>query len=79
MLQSSGQTLKFDKRRGLRVEVMFYMDWTTNTKWNGYTERKKGWHSRMRFWERRGLISVRLVGLERIAWRCGLKRSKETG
>ena len=61
------------------MEVMFYVDWTITTKWNGYMERKKGWHSRMGFGERRGLISVRLVGLERIALRCGLKRSKETG
>ena len=79
MLQPSGRTLKFDKRRGLRVEVIFYMDWTITTKWNGYMERKKGWYSRMDFWERKGLISVRLVGLERIARRCSLKSSKETG
>ena len=79
MLQSSGRTLKFEKRKGFREEVMFYMDWTTTTKWNGYTERKKGWHSRMGFGERRSLIPVRLVELERIARRCGLKRSKETG
>ena len=79
MLQSSGRTLKFEKRKGFREEVMFYMDWTTTTKWNEYMERKKGWHSRMDFGERRGLIPVRLVELERIARRCGLKRSKETG
>ena len=77
MLQSSGQTLKFDKRRGLRVEVIFYMDWTNTSKWNGHMERKKGWHSRMDFGERRGLILVRLVGLERIARRCGSKRFKK--
>ena len=74
MLRSSVQTLKFSKRKGLRVEVMFYMDWTTTTKWNGYMEWKKGWHSRMDFGERKGLILVRLVGLERIARRCGSKR-----
>ena len=79
MLQSSGQTLKFDKRRDLRLEVTFYMDWTTTTKWNGYMERKKGWYSRIDFGERRGLIPVCLVELEKIARRCGLKRSKETG
>ena len=47
----------------------------------GYMERKKkkGWHSRMDSWERRGLIPVRLVGLEGIARRWGLKRSKEKG
>ena len=76
MLQSSGQTLKFDKRKGLRVEVMFYMDWTNTSKWNGYME-KKGWHLKKDFGERRDLILVRLVGLERIAWRCGSKRFKK--
>ena len=53
------------------------MDWTNTSKWNGYVERKKGWHSRMDFGERRGLILVRLVGLERIARRCGSKRFKK--
>ena len=53
---------------------VLYMDWTTTTKWNRYMERKKGWHSRMDFGERKGLIPVRLVGLERIARRRGLKR-----
>ena len=64
MLQSSGRTLKFEKRKGFREEVMFYMDWTTTTKWNEYMERKKGWHSRMDFGERKDLIPVRLVELE---------------
>ena len=77
MLRSSVQTLKFEKRKGLRVEVIFHMDWTTTRKWNGYMEWKKGWHSRMAFGERRGLILVRLVGLERLARRCGSKRFKK--
>ena len=77
MLRSSGQTQKFDKRKGLRVEVMFYMDWTNTSKWNGYMERKKGWHLKMDFGERRDLILVHLVGVEKIARRCGSKRFKK--
>ena len=76
MFQSSGRTLKFGKRKGSRVEI-FYVDWTNTSKWNGYMVKKKGWHSRMEFGERRGLIPVRLVGLERIARRCGSKRYRE--
>ena len=55
-------------------ETIFPEDWTNTSKWNGYME-KKGWHLKMDFGERRGLILVRLVGLERIARRCGLKGS----
>ena len=46
-------------------------------KWNGYMEKKKGWHLRMDFGGRRDLILVRLVGLERIARRCGSIRSRK--
>ena len=52
------------------------MDWTITSKWNGYMEKKKGWLSRMDFGEWRDLIPVRLVGLEKIARRCGSKRSR---
>ena len=76
MLRSSVQTLKFEKRKGLRVEVMFYMDWMNTSKWNGYME-KKGWHLKMDFGERRGLILVHLVGPVKIARRCGSKRFKK--
>ena len=54
------------------------MDWTNAlpVEWNGYMEKKKGWHSRMNFGERGGLIPVRLVGLERIVRRCASGGSK---
>ena len=61
----------------LREEVIFYVDWTNALEWNGYMEKKKGWHSRMDFGERKGLIPVRLVGLERIVRRCGSKRCRK--
>ena len=53
------------------------MDWTFTSKWNGYMEKKKDWHSRMDYGGWRGLIPVRLVGLERTARRCGSKRFRK--
>ena len=58
-------------------DVLYGLDNHYEVEWVHGEE--EGWHSRMDFGERRGLIHVRLVGLERIARRCGLKRSKGTG
>ena len=79
MLQLFGQTLKFDKRKGFESggDVLYGLDDHYDVEWVHGEE--EGLAFKGDFGERRGLILVRLVGLERIARRCGLKRSKETG
>ena len=58
MLQSSGRTLKFEKRKGLRVEVMFYMDWTTtNYEVEWVHGEEEGLAFKDGFWGKEGLDS----------------------